>query len=102
MTEPPANEVAAIGIEQVPRNTKSAERVILIVTYDLHDAGRDYDSVTEVLKSASGGWAHPQGSVWFIDTLDDPARWRDRLKATGDANDEISSGGFKGVGLRST
>lgn len=62
--------------------------MVLIVTYDLHNPGRDYDAVADALRSASGGWAHPQGSVWFIDTLESAARWRDRFVSIGDANDE--------------
>lgn len=61
--------------------------MILIVTYDLHDPGRDYDKITAELKKADS-WAHPQGSVWLIDTQLGTAKWRDRLKAVGDSNDE--------------
>ena len=62
--------------------------VILVITYDLHNPGRDYDSVAEAIKEHSGSWAHPQGSVWFVDTQFDPAKWRDLLHAAGDDNDE--------------
>lgn len=62
--------------------------MVLEVAYDLHNPGRDYTAVKKQLESASGGWAHPQGSVWLIDTLNDPAWWRDQLKDCGDANDE--------------
>lgn len=62
--------------------------MIHVVTYDLHNPGRDYAKVETVLKSADGGWAHPQGSVWFVDTVRDPGWWVDRLRAAGDANDE--------------
>jgi hypothetical protein len=69
--------------------TKAKEAAVIhIVTYDLHNPGRDYAKVEKVLKSADGGWAHPQGSVWLIDTTQDPDWWCDRLKAAGDANDE--------------
>lgn len=61
--------------------------MVLIVTYDLHQPGRDYSKVEKVLKSA-GSWAHPQGSVWFLDTTINPSDWVDRLKAAGDPNDE--------------
>jgi len=63
--------------------------MILIVGYDLHNPGRDYDKIAAALKAADGGWAHPQGSVWFIDTSEEPATWRDRLGAVGDATDEF-------------
>jgi hypothetical protein len=61
--------------------------VVLIVAYDLHNPGRDYDAVAAVLESAHA-WAHPQGSVWFLDSSNGPAYWRDRLKNAGDPNDE--------------
>lgn len=61
--------------------------MILIVTYDLHAPGRDYPAIEKQLKSARS-WAHPQGSVWLLDTDRDPAWWRDRLRQHGDSNDE--------------
>jgi hypothetical protein len=61
--------------------------VILLATYDLHNPGRDYDAIVNVLKSADS-WAHPQGSVWLLDTLKEPSTWRDALRAAGDKNDE--------------
>lgn len=36
---------------------------------------------------AADSWAHPQRSVWFVDTKLSCARWRDDLKSVGDAND---------------
>jgi hypothetical protein len=62
--------------------------VILIVTFDLHEPTRDYQKVRLLLQSADS-WAHPQGSVWFIDTLLDPDEWRDKLKGAADKNDEF-------------
>jgi hypothetical protein len=61
--------------------------VILVVGYDLHAHGRDYPKIEALLKSARS-WAHPQGSLWFIDTDREPPWWRDQLKVVGDANDE--------------
>jgi hypothetical protein len=63
--------------------------MILIVAYDLHNPGRDYEKVAAALRASDGGWAHPQGSVWLIDTRDEPSAWRDRLSALGDSNDEF-------------
>ncbi len=62
--------------------------MILMVTYDLHNPGRDYDKVHAKLKTADD-WAHPQGSVWLLDTLQDSAWWRDQIMNAGDPNDEI-------------
>jgi hypothetical protein len=61
--------------------------MVLMVAYDLHSPGRDYEAISEFLKSART-WAHPQGSVWFLDTDRDPEWWRDGLKQRGDAYDE--------------
>lgn len=61
--------------------------MILLITYDLHNPGRDYASVTEVIKTAAS-WAHLQGSVWLVDTERSPAEWRDSLGVAGDPNDE--------------
>ena len=62
--------------------------MILSVTYDLHNPGRDYDNVIKTIKAAPS-WCHPQGSVWFIDTSLSPSEWVDKLKAAGDPNDEL-------------
>jgi hypothetical protein len=62
--------------------------VILLVAYDLHQPGRDYAEIEELLKSASGGYRHIQGSVWLLDTLKSPQQWVAWLKARGDTNDE--------------
>jgi len=61
--------------------------VILVVTYDLHEPDRDYPAIEKLLKSARS-WAHPQGSVWFVDTDRPPSWWRDHLKQRGDDNDD--------------
>ncbi len=63
--------------------------MILTVAYDLHNPGRDYPKIEAALKLADGAWAHPQGSVWLLDTSEEPSVWRDRLGALGDANDEF-------------
>lgn len=62
--------------------------MVLVITYDLHNPGRDYDDVIAVIKKRSNSWAHPQGSVWFVDTQLSPSEWRDALTAAGDPNDE--------------
>jgi hypothetical protein len=61
--------------------------MILMVTYDLHNPGRDYEAIAEELKTATS-WKHPQGSVWLLDTELEPSEWRDKLRAIGDDNDE--------------
>lgn len=61
--------------------------MILSISYDLHNPGRDYEDVISTIKSAPS-YTHPQGSVWLIDTALSPSDWIDKLKAAGDPNDE--------------
>lgn len=61
--------------------------MILSITYDLHNPGRDYEDVIATIKSASS-YTHPQDSMWLIDTALSPSDWRDKLKSAGDPNDE--------------
>lgn len=61
--------------------------MILVVAYDLHKPGRNYAAIEALLKSARS-WAHPQGSVWFLDTDREPAWWVEQLLARGDGNDD--------------
>lgn len=53
--------------------------MVLLITYDLHKPDRDYEDVIAVIKEA-GTYAHLEESVWLVETSDDPAVWRDRLK----------------------
>lgn len=61
--------------------------MVLIINYDLHNPGRDYDSIVKVIESANS-FTHPLGSVWFVDTNGTPAAWRNALSEAGDSNDE--------------
>lgn len=54
--------------------------MILLITYDLHKADRDYPAVERVIK-AEGNWAHIEESVWLIDTLTPCVQWRDDLQS---------------------
>lgn len=76
--------------------------MILIAAFDLHNQKRDYEKVEEVLTAVDGSWAHPQGSVWFLDTLIEPSSWRDKLKKAMDTDDEVFVARFSKVGLRRT
>ena len=62
--------------------------MVLNVSYDLHQPGRDYEKIAAVLKKASS-WARPLQSVWFLDTNTEVSVWRDRLAAAGDPSDEF-------------
>jgi hypothetical protein len=62
--------------------------MIHVITYDLHQPGRHYAAVEKAIDDTADSWAHPQGSVWLVDTLLTTSKWRDLLKAAGDPNDE--------------
>jgi hypothetical protein len=62
--------------------------VVHLITYDLHAPGRDYPDVKAAIDDNADDWAHPQGSVWLVDTLLSPKRWYEILRAAGDSNDE--------------
>lgn len=61
--------------------------MILSISYDLHNPGRDYEKIISTIKTADS-WAHPQGSLWLIDTKHSPEQWVLKLRNAGDVNDE--------------
>lgn len=63
--------------------------MIHVITYDLHNPGRDYEAVAAYIKAQATSWAHPQGSVWLVDSAAGPAAWRDGLASVTDENDEF-------------
>lgn len=63
-------------------------RRILMITYDLCKPGRDYSTLYDAIKSATT-WAHPVESVWLIQTTNDAAYWRNKLKTYIDPNDKL-------------
>lgn len=63
--------------------------IMLIVVYDLHPApGRDYSVIEDAVKSC-GSWAHLQGSVWVVDTLQKPKAVTEKLSAIGHPKDSF-------------
>jgi len=62
--------------------------MILLITYDLHEYGRDYPKVQAALSRADS-FIHPMGSVWLVDTLLDASEWQSLLLDAVDANDEF-------------
>lgn len=61
--------------------------MILIVTYDLHGPRRNYVAVKKLLNTVLN--THPEGSVWFIDTVRTPDDWARALRNVGDRDDEF-------------
>ncbi|WP_018416857.1 hypothetical protein [Teredinibacter turnerae] len=60
----------------------------LIITYDLGVPGRNYEAVSETIKSL-GGYAHVQGSVWYVNSRFDERQAFAELSKVLDANDTL-------------
>lgn len=62
---------------------------IYIISYDLTNPGRDYEALSNAIKSY-GNWWHQTGSTWVIasDTTSSSAI-RDYLKQFTDSNDKL-------------
>ncbi|WKK75331.1 CRISPR-associated protein Cas2 [Marivirga salinae] len=62
---------------------------IYTISYDLSNPGRDYDSLSNAIKSY-GNWWHQSGSVWIIASINtNSASIRDYLKQFIDSNDKL-------------
>lgn len=61
---------------------------VLMITYDLKQPGRDYDSIHKYIKD-NFTWCKGLESVWLVDTHISPSKIRDDLKALADKNDVI-------------
>ena len=71
--------------------------MVLTITYDLHNPTRNYAAVESAIKRKAGPlYPHPQGSVWFVDTLDGTKAWADYLIGVGDGHDEFFVGRLEG------
>jgi hypothetical protein len=60
----------------------------LFVSYDLHQPGRNYESVIAAIK-AQGNWAKPLESVFFLDTAKTAEAVHAAVRAAMDANDSL-------------
>lgn len=59
-----------------------------VVTYDLHQAGQNYDCLIAKLKTYPVFW-HIQQSVWIIRTSESASQVRDKLSSCLDSNDKL-------------
>ncbi len=64
---------------------------VLIVTYDLVNPGRNYESLLRMIKDY-GSWARLGGSSYLIHTESNPVQVRDSLKQALDSNDKLFVG----------
>lgn len=60
-----------------------------LISYDLHNPGRDYTPLHDAIKALADGWWHHLESVWLINTSKNAGAIRDTLKQKLDANDEL-------------
>lgn len=60
----------------------------LLVTYDLHQPGRDYTAVDTYLQGHPSYWRF-LASAWVIVTASPPDQVRDQLVRLVDANDQV-------------
>ena len=62
--------------------------MIVLITYDLKQPGRNYTPLYDTIKSL-GDWQHPLESTWFVQMDDDTDinEVVDKLKSSADKND---------------
>jgi len=66
-------------------------RQVLIVTYDLHEPGQNYEPLLQELKSVEG-WARLGRSAYLVSTEMTPVQLRDKLNQVLDKNDRLFVG----------
>jgi len=59
-----------------------------LITYDLINPNRDYQTLYEGIKSL-GNWAHVLESVWIVKSDSDAVTIRDFLRKSIDGNDKL-------------
>lgn len=62
--------------------------MILIISYDLKQPGRNYDDLYDAIKSAPG-YISAMDSLWFISTTESVETWSERLLKVMDNNDYL-------------
>ena len=61
----------------------------LVISYDLHELGKDYASVTQAVKALSPFWAKIHYSVFYVKANLTAAQARDKLLPAIDKNDSL-------------
>lgn len=62
--------------------------VVYCISYDLINK-KEYQKLYDKIKQSYGTYSHSLESTWFIETDDDAAMIRDKLKTVLDADDKI-------------
>jgi hypothetical protein len=60
-----------------------------LISYDLHNPGRDYQSVHTAIKALASNWCHQLESLWLINSSYTATEIRDSVQRAGDSNDEL-------------
>jgi hypothetical protein len=60
----------------------------LVISYDLHKSGQNYEGVIEAIKSL-GGWAKVHQSVWYVKSVKDAVAAFDVIRKRMDSNDSL-------------
>lgn len=63
--------------------------MLILITYDLKQPDRDYETLYEAIKQCGDMWWHYMESVWMIHTDLTPAQCFERLHPNIDANDYL-------------
>lgn len=62
--------------------------MILLITYDLHKPGQNYEGLHEEIKKY-GTWWHHLDSTWLVSTTDTPTQCMKKLRQHMDDNDNL-------------
>ncbi|MBQ2883651.1 MAG: hypothetical protein IJE43_07780 [Alphaproteobacteria bacterium] len=63
--------------------------MILLITYDLRQPNRDYESLYDAIKKCGSHWWHYLESTWLVDTNISVDECVNRLRQTMDTDDNL-------------
>jgi hypothetical protein len=61
----------------------------LVISYDLHEPGKNYEKVSNSIKSLSGHWAKVHLSLWYVRTNLSASEAADRIWRSMDPSDSL-------------
>lgn len=63
--------------------------MLVLITYDLKQPERNYDTMYEAIKQCGTAWWHYLESVWIVNTHSTPQECYNRIKPNMDDNDYL-------------
>ncbi len=63
--------------------------MILLAVLESRPTRRDPEAIEKLCVATGDAWFELDGSVWLLDTKQQPKWWRDRLREAGDMRDRI-------------